>query len=234
MESTSILALLFGALDGSVPRDLFNAEVAAADGLDLTGIDLNNYDLRGLTFRRCTLRDAKLNSVRADGVSFEQANLDGVELNNASLVTANFERASAIDSTMVEADMTGADLTWCVLRGSRLDGVDLGRATLWKTDLREAVYPDFAFRPDQDILHSQLERPLEGRVTLREFLDVVSGLSETSYKMPGSAPGPKVDIPENLKDDPDMHLATVARDLGLRVVPHVGPTGSIMHYEIVQ
>ncbi|MCA8961123.1 MAG: pentapeptide repeat-containing protein [Planctomycetes bacterium] len=234
METTSILALLFGALDGSVPRDYFNKEVLGSDGLDLSGIELEQYDLRGLTFRRCVLRGAKMSRVRADGVSFEQAVLDRCDLSRSTLIGANLQRASVLQADLSGADLTGADLTWCVLRRANLDGVDLGRATLWKTDLREATYPDFAFRPEQDILHSQTERTLEGRVSLREFLAIVSELGGTDYVLPGTASGPKILIPEDIRENPAENLAAVVRELGLRVVPRVGPTGSVLHYEVVQ
>ncbi|MEM7263459.1 MAG: pentapeptide repeat-containing protein [Planctomycetota bacterium] len=234
MEQTSILGLLFGALDGSVPRDLFNREVRESGGLDLTGIELAHYDLRGLSFKNCVLKGADLSYVRADRVCFEHVVFDGGNFEKAVLAGANLQRSSGVQANMAGAEVTGADLTWCVLRGARLDGVDLNKATLWKTDLRDATYPDFAFRPEQDILRSYDDIPLEGRVPLRRFLEIVSELTGTDYELPGSAAGPKIEFCAELREDPAAELARVVRDLGLRVVPKQGKTGAIEAYEIVQ
>lgn len=227
---TKLLALADEGSDAYLWNDLLSEH---PDGVDLQGADLSGRSFDGYCFEKCDLRGANFGRCSLQGANFERANLTGATLLGADLRKANLRYVQASGADLEGARLEGADLSWAFFKDSNLAEVDLTEVGLWKTDLRNATFPEFKKGRDQDYLVETAHEETRRRVLFPQLLRHLGAIIGTPYRWTGKGDLPQVELPRK-EDHPQRYLDSVIIELGLRKIPHKTPSGEVEFYEITR
>ncbi|MEM7167849.1 MAG: pentapeptide repeat-containing protein [Planctomycetota bacterium] len=227
---SKLLAIADEGSDAYIWNDLLSEH---PDGLDLQGADLTGRSLDGYSFERCDLQGANFGRCSLQGANFENANLKGIVLIGADLRGANLRHTQASGANLEGARLDNADMSWAFFKDANLAGVDLTKVQLWKTDLRNANFPEFKKGKDQDYLVESGAPVERKRVHFTRLLRLLGAMIGVPYRWTGSGDLPQVELPP--KDaDPQRYLDAVIIELGLRKIPHKTGRGEVEFYEITR
>ena len=146
---------------------LYNVDLR---GAKLQGVYLGFADLQGASLKHADLRGAILTLAQAQGVGLESANLEGAFLPYAKLQGANLDYAKLQGASLNGTELQNASLTRTELQGANLIGANL-QGSLMSANLQGA-----------NLLRAQLQNANLGGTNLRGADLSASWLKGTNLK----------------------------------------------------